>query len=160
MLRIIGDSFCDIIAGSMESLPKLGGDVLANISLVAGGSGLNSAVHAANYCKYRDVPVSIELVTAVGRDFQGDICMQAVDTERIHLVCAREHTHGTGTCIVLSGLSDRSFVTDRACVGHMSLSWYDSDTRGFEGIGHVHAAGFFNCTTLITELPQYFKEVR
>ena len=37
MIRIVGDTFCDIIASSMEGLPKVGGDVLANISLVAGG---------------------------------------------------------------------------------------------------------------------------
>jgi len=70
MLRIIGDSFCDVVAASMESLPKLGGDVLANISLVAGGSGINSAIHGANYCSFRELPIDIELVTAVGNDFQ------------------------------------------------------------------------------------------
>ena len=73
MLRIIGDSFCDILAGGMEGMPKVGGDVLANISLVPGGSGINSAVHGANFCMSMGIPVSIELVTAVGRDFQVSI---------------------------------------------------------------------------------------
>lgn len=37
MIRIVGDTFCDIIASGMDGLPKVGGDVLAHISLVAGG---------------------------------------------------------------------------------------------------------------------------
>jgi len=90
---------------------------------------------------------------------QGEICIRALDHDKIKLKCARDHEHGTGTCIVLSGRSDRSFVTDRAAVGEMSLHWFGDYIHSFEGISHVHAAGFFNCTKLMKELPEYFRKV-
>lgn len=60
---------------------------------------------------------------------------------------------------MLSGMSERSFVTDRGCVNEMSLEWYGEEVQSFDGISHVHAAGYFNCQKLMTELPNYFREV-
>ena len=70
MIRILGDSFCDIVASDMDGLPKQGGDVLARIGLCAGGSGLNSTVHGANYVAVFGSAVNFELYSAVGTDFQ------------------------------------------------------------------------------------------
>jgi hypothetical protein len=70
MIRILGDCFCDIVASDMECLPKEGGDVLARIGLCAGGSGLNSTIHGANYADVFGSTASFEIFSAVGTDFQ------------------------------------------------------------------------------------------
>ena len=90
---------------------------------------------------------------------QGKVCLEALQHELIHPVLANNHGYSTGSCIVLSGMSERSFVTDRGCVNEMSLEWYGEKIRSFQGISHVHAAGYFNCQKLMTELPNYFREV-
>lgn len=70
MIRVLGDSFCDIMASDMTSLPKVGGDVLANIAMCAGGSGLNSTVHGAHFADVKGLDVRFQLLTALGNDFQ------------------------------------------------------------------------------------------
>lgn len=65
-----------------------------------------------------------------------------------------------GTCIVLSGMGDRAFVTNRGCVDKMSLSWFKPRIEETVGINHFHSSGYFNCTTIRSELPVLFRHVR
>jgi hypothetical protein len=52
-INIIGDIYCDIVASNLESLPSWGGDVLSKgISILPGGSCLNTTLHMANYIKW------------------------------------------------------------------------------------------------------------
>lgn len=64
-----------------------------------------------------------------------------------------------GTCIVLSGMGDRAFVTNRGCVDKMSLSWFKPRIEDTAGINHFHSSGYFNCTTIRSELPLLFQHV-
>jgi sugar/nucleoside kinase (ribokinase family) len=85
-----------------------------DISIVAGGSLLNSAVHGANFSAYRQVDIQINAFGVVGLDTQGDICMKAMRQHPLivdKVIEKSEYT--TGTCIVLSGEQDRLFVTSR-----------------------------------------------
>ena len=70
MIRVIGDTFCDIIASELNGPLKLGGDVLGSITLCAGGSGLNTTIHGTNYCEFAEIPINFEFVTAIGTDIQ------------------------------------------------------------------------------------------
>lgn len=160
MIRILGDSFCDIVASDMDGLPKQGGDVLARIGLCAGGSGLNSTVHGANYVAVFGSAVSFELYSAVGTDFQGNICAAALNNPKIASVLSKTHGYSTGTCIVLSANGDRSFVTDRGCVNEMKLDWFLPQIFLTDGLSHFHFAGYFNCKSLWQETPELFRVMR
>eukprot|EP00601_Ochromonadales_sp_CCMP2298_P002199 CAMPEP_0173175824 /NCGR_PEP_ID=MMETSP1141-20130122/4120_1 /TAXON_ID=483371 /ORGANISM="non described non described, Strain CCMP2298" /LENGTH=52 /DNA_ID=CAMNT_0014098097 /DNA_START=163 /DNA_END=318 /DNA_ORIENTATION=- len=46
-LHILGDVFCDIVCSGLPHLPRPDQDVLGQIQLLPGGSGLNIACHAA-----------------------------------------------------------------------------------------------------------------
>lgn len=105
------------------------------------------------------IPISFELVTAVGRDHLAEACMAALQHDRIRLVVCRDHGMRTASCIVLSHQQERSFVSDRGCIGKLSLDWFGDLVRSFDGISHVHAAGYFNCTQLMVDMPDYFVKV-
>ena len=96
-------------------LDRWGKDSLCNdISIIAGGSLLNSAVHGANFSSYHSANIQLNAFGVVGRDIQGDICMKALnqrDMLRNNVIVTSDCP--TGTCIVLSGRQDRSFVTNR-----------------------------------------------
>jgi sugar/nucleoside kinase (ribokinase family) len=85
-----------------------------DISIVAGGSLLNSAVHGANYSSYRQADIQINTFGVVGCDIQGGICMKALQQHPLIINKVIEKSeYTTGTCIVLSGKQDRLFVTSR-----------------------------------------------
>lgn len=52
-LAIFGDIFCDILVSNLSDLPSWGEDRLGSITILPGGSALNTTVHAANYSSYR-----------------------------------------------------------------------------------------------------------
>lgn len=52
-LVIFGDIFCDILVSNLSNLPSWGEDSLGSISILPGGSALNTTIHAANYSSYR-----------------------------------------------------------------------------------------------------------
>jgi sugar/nucleoside kinase (ribokinase family) len=71
MIKILGDSFCDIITSNLSAFPRVGGDALAAIRLTAGGSALNTALHGAHFAlTILDGNVAFEALTAVGNDYQ------------------------------------------------------------------------------------------
>ena len=70
-LVVIGDTFCDIIALDVR-LPSIWGtDTLAReISVVAGGSALNIALHAANYSEFLGSAVTVNFFSAQEQIFR------------------------------------------------------------------------------------------
>jgi hypothetical protein len=71
MIKILGDSFCDIITSNLSAFPRIGGDALAAIHLTAGGSALNTAKHGAHFAQcILDGSARFEVLSAVGNDYQ------------------------------------------------------------------------------------------
>ena len=161
-LVIIGDIFCDIIALDVTLPDVWGADTLAKeIQVVAGGSALNITLHAANYSALFENAVTVHFFSGTGADIQGQVCRDSlmhpcVDASKVLI----EKKFRTGSCIVLSGTDDRSFVTDRGCIKDLSTSWFPRDDLLSESTQHIHIGGFYNCDTLQPEIPQLLREAR
>jgi len=52
----------------------------------------------------------------------------------------------TGSCIVLTGNCDRCFLSDRGCVAHTTLEWFDQNS--LLNCEHLHVGGFYDCCAL------------
>lgn len=161
-LVVVGDVFCDIIALGVKLIDTWGTDTLSSdIRVLAGGSALNIAVHGANYSALLGNNVKIRFFSETGTDFQGDVCRRALDHNCIDSSKLNAKIgNRTGSCIVLSGATDRSFVTDRGCIRDLSLNCFDEKDYLSESSGHVHVGGYYNCDTLQAEVPELFRRAK
>ena len=161
-LVIIGDVFCDIIALDVKLIDSWGTDTLSKeIRVLAGGSALNIAIHGANYSALFGSHVKIHFFSEIGTDFQGEVCRKAlnhqcIDSSKLNAKIGNR----TGSCIVLSGATDRSFVTDRGCIKDLSLNCFEEKDYLSESNGHIHVGGFYNCDTLQAEVPELLKRAK
>lgn len=157
-LSIIGDIFCDVLA-SIDGLPifNWGEDRRSpQISILPGGAGLNTSCHAANYSRHvKGGLLNINFFSAVGNDCQGQLCLDTIEKDELINNCiVKSKTDRTATCIVLSGQSDRTFISDHSsCLSTMSMSWFDEE-KILEG-QHVHIAGYYNITALHPQLVDF-----
>ena len=171
LLTIIGDIFCDVIATNIHELPKWGEDSLTQkIQIMAGGSALNITVHGAHYLQYRSSrPTTIstspslrlKLLSCTGGDLQGQLCkakLQCLSNIDSSCIVSKDEWR-TGSCVVLSGQNDRSFVTDRGCIDQLSVSLFDESMFQFNDTCHFHVGGFYNCIKLCQEVLPFFKKV-
>jgi sugar/nucleoside kinase (ribokinase family) len=147
---IIGDIYCDMIALGVKLPDAWGTDTLSKeIKVVAGGSALNITVHAANYSAHLNEIVKLHLLSCTGKDFQGQVCRDALDHRCIDRsrVIVNESVR-TGSCIVLSGATDRSFITDRGCIKDLKIDWFNQKELFSTSTSHIHIGGFYNCDAL------------
>ena len=161
-LVIIGDVFCDIIALDVKLIDSWGTDTLAKeIKVVAGGSALNIALHGANYSALKNNAVAVNFFSSTGADLQGQICrdsLKHVNIDASKVIVDKDYR--TGSCIVLSGSNDRSFITDRGCIKDLSVKWFDQNDLIQTGLNHLHIGGYYNCDTLRTEAYELLKNAR
>lgn len=167
-ITIIGDIFCDIVASlNSNSLPTWGTDTLAPINIIPGGSCLNTTLHGNNYSLAKNNNIKFRIFSSVGNDSQGTICTSVFDSKinpndsknyviEKNIMTINEYR--TGSCIVLSGQLDRSFISDRGTNSIMSIDMFDHNR--LIDTNHIHIAGYYNCDTLIRELPDLLKKVR
>lgn len=168
-ISVIGDIFCDVLAGPVRDMPVWGADALASIRLLPGGSGLNTVLHGANYAaavsqqqrhdsRRTGSAAVFRYFSSIGDDAQGELLQRAVDNAPLvenHL--SKRIGQRTPTCIVLSGPADRAFVSDRGCIDVMQLDWFDMVK--LLDCDHIHVAGFFNCTSMRHQVKQLFELV-
>ena len=157
-INLIGDIFCDIVSKNVANLPTWGTDTLSDITIMAGGSCLNSIVHAKSYEKFSGLNTTLDIFSAVGQDIQGSCCIKTIESNNIntsHII--QSLSYKTGTCIVISGSSDRSFITDRGCVSLLSSTFFDFTQ--LSNCDHFHIAGYFNCDQLRKESKDLLKQV-
>ena len=161
-LVILGDTLCDIIAVNVQLIESWGTDTLAEkIRVIAGGSALNIAIHGANFSAQLDKQVDIRFLSCTGVDLQGQICRDALrhpnlDSSKINV----NRNYRTGSCIVISGAEDRSFITDRGCVRDLSVSWFKEEDFFSSFVSHIHVGGFYNCDKLKSEVTELFQKAR
>jgi ribokinase len=159
---VIGDTFCDIIAVNAQLIESWGTDTLAKeIRVFAGGSALNIAVHGASFSAQFNKQVNICFLSSTGADFQGQICRDALcianlDSSKIVI----DRNCRTGSCIVISGAEDRSFITDRGCIRDLSIGWFKEEDYISNCVGHLHVGGFYNCDKLKNEAVELFQSAR
>lgn len=157
-IGIIGDAWCDILASNMTKLPKWNEDTLASINLFAGGSGLNTCVHGANYSmRICSGSVLFSLYSAVGDDSMGRLCKDAIRVDCISDNVLSLSSKRTPSCIILSGLGERTFVSDAGLNMEFSTSWFDF--KNILSCSHIHCIGSYNMTTFLSEIPHFLNQV-
>jgi sugar/nucleoside kinase (ribokinase family) len=133
---VVGDIATDILA--IHSGPiAVGSDTAARISLGGGGSAANTAAWFA----WAGVPVG--LVAVIGTDAAGDqrvaeLSASGVDCAQVR----RSEAATTGSIIVLSDGSERSFLSDRGANLLLVPSDVDSALATAPDAVHLHLSGY------------------
>lgn len=159
-INFIGDIYCDIMISEVIEMPKWGEDALGKTNIFAGGSSLNSIVHAKGFCDAAGMSVNLKLFSSVSEDMQGKLCLDFLKSQQIAVDTisqCKTSESSTGTCVVFSGQRDRCFISDRGCVALQSYKWFD-ESKLFD-CNHLHLGGFYNCSTLLSEAVELFSMV-
>lgn len=164
-IAIVGDSFVDIGAGSIDHVPNWGEDVAtsAPIALSPGGSALNTCIHLQSLL--RTSPSStdnhiISFYSAIGQDHYRDFICNFLNQEHgleLSHVAILPH-QPTGVCIVLSGKDDRCFVTHYGATRAFNIQAH-VDEGALLSSDHVHFAGYYNCRGCHADLPRLFRQL-
>lgn len=147
---MVGDAFVDVLANGVSELPRWNSDTLStSIELNSGGSAMNSALHLSELGE--DVVFHTALGTA---DYFGSFLRSTAASRRLRMVAQEPEGKTTGSCVVISGENDRTFVTCRGAVDELRAA-FDVD-----GFSHVHLAGYFNCAGLQKDAADLFRRAR
>jgi sugar/nucleoside kinase (ribokinase family) len=151
---VIGELNVDIVATGLQSLPKLGGEILAKDVAVTLGSA--SGIFAVGMAKLGH---SVTFVSQVGKDYFGDFCLNAlhdagISTENIY----RNAKVKTGATISFSGVRDRALVTYPGAIATFNLE--QLDMKLLSGHEHLHMTSYFLQKGLRPSFPQIFRQAR
>ena len=168
-VTIIGDMFCDIIANGVGNMPEWGEDEVIDSPVVlrAGGSGLNTSIWLHNLSNKIQVrsprtfsrngsdaftATLIDSINAAGLKLVPTSTLPCIchegDDEDSKMICEIENDRldwKTGTCVCISGPTDRSFITYRGGNGVFKLSDFKFSNLVPLGTQHVHVGGYYNC---------------
>lgn len=157
MVAVIGDIYVDLLC-KVDELPVWGEDRLASTTLLAPGG---SAASTARFLGALG-GVAVRLFSAVGDDAFGAFFRARLEEEG----CAS--TDGsvavlagvpTSVCVVLSGPSDRGFVSCNSTNSLLEPSMFSREL--LLQCRHVHVGGFFNMARMHTpELCALFRALR
>jgi len=172
---IIGDSFADILVGPLQALPQWGQDILSEkpFEIMAGGSALNTAVQmsalkglvfpsqgnkkGASFDKFKNTQITLH--TGIAADYFGTLLLSRLHQTGVKASLSKlQKGDNTGACLVLTGASDRAFVTHRGVVSTLCLDRLNKDE--LLQAGHVHIAGYYNCPGLWCGLVELLQEVK
>jgi sugar/nucleoside kinase (ribokinase family) len=173
VISIVGDTYTDIMVGPVESLPTWGQDRLAErpIQLLPGGSSLNTCVQLTNLIAsnlffqnvFQKLPLcfsqcATKVFSSIGADTLGDFIKSKMNELGVDLRAKVHPSLSTAACVVLSGASDRCFVSHRGSIGAFNLQ--DLDLDEVLTAHHAHVAGFYNCHSLRTGVAEIFKRAK
>ncbi|CAN0424101.1 unnamed protein product [Ascophyllum nodosum] len=128
----------------------------------SGDVGVEGATEAASAGRAGPVAKPIDgvgchLHSSIASDTMGNILRNDLEELGVNWSQSREPRH-QGTCVVLTGREDRSFVTHRGSVAEFCRD--DIDVPRLLASSHVHVAGFYNCPALADDLPGLLAEAR
>ncbi|KAJ9466722.1 2-dehydro-3-deoxygluconokinase [Diplonema papillatum] len=157
---VLGDVYHDIVAGTVGSLPGWGEDrVVGNVKMTLGGSAANTARHLASLEGGGGGGVETFLLGAIGDDTIGKLSLDTLrgsglvpwwqGSDGLHPVAICEKTP-TGTCVVLSGKSDRAFVSCNGANDAFDVLKNEDAVAIMESASHIHVHGYYNCASLQT----------
>lgn len=149
----------DIFLPVGSKLPFWGGDVLlqGNVELKPGGSASNTASHLAKLAETSVSStsdnnasiagqISVSLHTALGNDEWALVVEKHHARTGVQLVDKRTPGVGTGVCVVLSGKSDRAFMTQNGSMAALTSDMLDHTK--LRQAQHLHIGGFFSVPKL------------
>ena len=160
-ILVVGDSFCDVNAGPLTSLPQWGINTVSPAPILAqpGGAALNVASWLQR------LRGDACLFSGIGSDQFGDMLRRHLEKIGVRLLEAKSADAAlpTGVCMVLSGPEDRAFCS------HFGVSDSFDAAELLDGkvlrqlqppLAHVHCAGFFSCGALRKTLPALLRAAR
>jgi sugar/nucleoside kinase (ribokinase family) len=159
---VVGDTFVDVLAGPLPSIPAWGGAVVSPnpIQAVAGGCGHNVAAALVRLGGRG----SAALYSGVGRDAFGQLSLRHMQEVGVPLLAApcTDEDAPTGVCIALGGAHDRTLVF------HSGISdLFDGEALTEERLRsmlpelqHMHVCGYFTCAALRRSLPGLLRRAK
>ncbi|MGQ9523694.1 MAG: carbohydrate kinase family protein [Armatimonadota bacterium] len=151
---VVGEINPDLLASGLETLPRLGTEVLCkSFDISLGGS---SALAAAGMAR---LGLNVGFISKVGDDLFGrwvleEIARAGVDVS--HVVIDPDARTGVG--VILSLPSDRGIVTFLGTIAMLSAQ--DIDMDYVQGFRHLHVSSFFLQKALQPFVPELFKLAR
>ena len=155
---VVGDSFVDVHAGPLQSLPIWGTNTISPspIAALPGGAALNVASGLQRLCCS-----GVVLFSGIGRDAFGDLLRAHCARIGLYLrEAAAEASQPTGVCMVLSGPEDRAFCSHFGVSDTFDAAELTDDVLGELRARHIHVAGFFSCAALRRSLPAFLRRAR
>jgi len=152
----LGDAFVDIVAPTgSDALPLWGGDIncAAQILPHAGGSALNTATHFAGSGS------TTTFFTALGNDQWADVLKGHCTRFNIALSSTVIEGSNTGVCIVISGLSDRTFVTSYGAAAKFADEHVDWGILE-RSADHLHIGGLFSIPSIQRKIGERIAKLR
>ena len=150
-LCVVGDIYQDFVALQLTTLPTWGSDrTVDRIVSSLGGSAANTARHVSGVF---GTEVETRLLGAVGSDAVGSTALRTLAESGL-CTWTEQDTHAqvvpgaTGACIVLSGVSDRAFVSCNGPNDVFQPAQCEAAVHAINTADHVHIHGYFNCSGL------------
>lgn len=153
-LFAVGDFNVDILLNSMESLPRVGTEILAGeMGLAMGGS---SAIFAAN-AALLGIPTTF--CSAVGSDFYASFLIQeleekGIDTNHINTIEGAK----TGATIILNYDQDRANVTYSGAMDFFNVDHIPWEM--LKSYQHFHLANFFLLKKFRYQVVEVFRKAK
>jgi len=156
---VVGDSFVDVHAGPLGSLPTWGTNTVspAPIEALPGGAALNVAA------SLQRLGIGTTLFSGIGRDAFGELLRSHCAKLGLRLwEAAGDDAAPTGVCMVLSGPEDRAFCSHFGVSDTFDASELTADALGAmrPALRHVHVSGFFSCGALRRSLGAFLRRAR
>eukprot|EP00933_Yihiella_yeosuensis_P029015 TRINITY_DN22754_c0_g1_i1.p1 TRINITY_DN22754_c0_g1~~TRINITY_DN22754_c0_g1_i1.p1 ORF type:complete len:323 (-),score=50.21 TRINITY_DN22754_c0_g1_i1:35-1003(-) len=160
--HVVGDALVDVLANGIPAIPSWGGDVYASgIHIKPGGCGLNTAVHLASVVAQE---TSVTFHGCVGHDTSAKIISARLEEAGVRPCLVALEDHPTGSCVVLSGSDDRSFITCMGAAGAIAAEHLKGIMEALRSAQksrfHIHFAGFYSYGPLRFELPDFIVSLR
>ena len=154
-VSVLGDLFCDVVATNVAALPEWGGDARTDsVGMYAGGSAANVASHLRSLARSRadGADADVTLFAALGEtgDAVEHMLARHLREAGVELDAVRVPGTTIGTCIVLSGASDRAFVSCSGSTGALRLA--DLPLDRVADADHLHVGGVFMLHSLSRDL--------
>uniref|UniRef100_A0A7S1EVJ5 Carbohydrate kinase PfkB domain-containing protein n=1 Tax=Noctiluca scintillans TaxID=2966 RepID=A0A7S1EVJ5_NOCSC len=138
-VAVVGDIFVDISA-KVHRLPEWDRDTEADyIEALPGGSALNQAR------QLHELGVTVKFFGAVGEDAFGKMLLAHVEGQGFPTELVKVLQVPSSICFVLSGPSDRGFVSCYSTTRAVGPEDLDDRTRSeLQSCDHLHVGGYFN----------------
>jgi sugar/nucleoside kinase (ribokinase family) len=151
---VVGELNVDIILNDIESLPRIGKEIMAGSMSVTLGS--SSAIFASNLSA---LGCSVAFIGKIGKDNFAEVVLSSLEGKRVdtsHII--KSVTLATGATIVLNYDQDRANVTYPGAMNELSID--DIDFEFLSAARHMHFANCFMQPGIRSDLPLLFRKAK
>jgi sugar/nucleoside kinase (ribokinase family) len=152
-ILVIGELNVDIVVAGLQSVPKLGLEILAEDCQLTLGSA--SAIFAVGMSKLGH---PITFVSQAGRDSFGDFCVNALEQAGVATKNVARTEEKTGVTIALSSIRDRALVTFQGAISSLTADCVKLSL--IRRHRHLHLTSYFLQEGLQPSFGDLFREAK